>query len=43
MVFFHHDPVNKDSDLENMYDQSVKNKNIGYDLVLGKENDIFIL
>ncbi len=43
MVLFHHDPVNKDSDLENMYDQSVKNKNIGYDLVLGKENDIFII
>ncbi len=43
MVLFHHDPVNKDSDLENMYDQSVKNKNIGYDLILGKENDIFIV
>ena len=43
MVLFHHDPVNKDSDLENMYDQSVKNKNIGYDLILGKENDVFLI
>jgi len=43
MVLFHHDPVNKDSDLENMYDQSVKNKNIGYDLILGKENDVFLV
>ena len=43
MVLFHHDPVNKDSDLENMYDQSVKNKKIGYDLILGKENDVFLI
>ena len=43
MVLFHHDPVNKDVDLEAMLDQSVKNKSFNYKLQLGMENDVFIL
>lgn len=41
MVLFHHDPINKDIDLERMMAASKKNKEFDYDLMLGKENDVF--
>ena len=43
MVLFHHDPINKDIDLENMLNQSIENKKFNYELILGKENDSFVI
>ena len=43
MVLFHHDPAHTDIQLERMVDKSIQNKNIGFDLSIGKENDVFHL
>ena len=43
MVLFHHDPSNTDQQLENMFQDSIAGKNIDYELLLGKENDVFYL
>ena len=43
MVLFHHDPENKDSDLETMLNQSVENKSFNYELILARENDSFLI
>ena len=41
MVLFHHDPVNKDLDLETMLHQSAQNKTFDYELSLARENEVF--
>lgn len=41
MVLFHHDPTNKDADLELMLAESMSRKTIDYELILGKENEVF--
>lgn len=41
MVLFHHDPVNTDAQLETMVNNCLNDKNIDFDLVIGKENDTF--
>jgi phosphoribosyl 1,2-cyclic phosphodiesterase len=43
LVLFHHDPTNTDTQLERMFDNAVKTKNINFDLSMGKENDVFSL
>jgi len=43
LVLFHHDPVNTDVQLEKMVDETLQNKNIDFDLLIGKENDVFYL
>lgn len=41
MVLFHHDPANKDNDLELMLNRCVQNKTFDYELSLAKENEVF--
>ena len=43
MVLFHHDPAHTDLELEAMVDKSLQGKIIDFDLVIGKENDVFHL
>jgi phosphoribosyl 1,2-cyclic phosphodiesterase len=43
MVLFHHDPAHTDVQLETMVDKSIQGKTIDFDLVIGKENDVFYL
>jgi len=43
MVLFHHDPAHTDRQLEAMVAKSIHGKNIDFDLVIGKENDVFYL
>jgi len=43
MVLFHHDPAHTDAQLEAMVDKSIQGKNIDFDFVIGKENDVFHL
>ena len=43
MVLFHHDPAHTDVQLEAMVDKSIQGKTIDFDLVIGKENDVFYL
>lgn len=41
MILFHHDPVNTDAQLENMFEKSVANKQFNFEVLIGKENDVF--
>lgn len=43
MVLFHHDPSNTDAQLEKLVDETLQNKSIDFDLLIGKENDVFYL
>jgi phosphoribosyl 1,2-cyclic phosphodiesterase len=43
MVFFHHDPLRSDLELEQMFLSSTKDKKIDFDLKLGRENEVFYI
>ena len=43
MVLFHHDPTNSDEQLESMFNANVENKNLNFEVVMGKENDVFFI
>ena len=43
MVLFHHDPTNSDEQLEAMFNEDVENENLNFEVVMGKENDVFFL
>ena len=43
MVLFHHDPTNSDEQLEAMLNEDVENENLNFEVVMGKENDVFFL
>ena len=43
LVLFHHDPANTDIQLEEMINSCKESKDIGFELLIGKENDTFLL
>lgn len=43
MVLFHHDPINTDAQLESMFEKNTTNKSFNFELLLGKENDVFFV
>lgn len=43
MVLFHHDPTNSDEQLEAMFNKYVNNENLNFEVVMGKENDVFFM
>ena len=43
MIMFHHDPLHSDATLERMFEQCLADKQVNFELSLGREKDTFIL
>ena len=43
LVLFHHDPLNTDARLEKIFTQTTRDKNPDFEILLGKERDVFSL
>ena len=43
LVLFHHDPLNTDARLEKLFSQTTRNRNPGFEILLGRERDVFSL
>jgi hypothetical protein len=43
LVFFHYDPARSDTELEQMFLKSTHKLQIPFDIMLGRENEVFYL